>query len=123
LSTETLDTLIRNLASSGSEVVIQRAEKPMTGEALPVTQPEEEAVRFKLDMARVAAISAETHEVIGLLAKAMAEDDEGNTGCQPFPRGDLPGGMSSAPVAQGPAPWSPNGTGASPPPYRFASAH
>ncbi len=95
LSVETLDTLIRNLACSSSEVVIQRAEKPVPGEAIPTSQSVAD-VGFKLDMARVAAISAETHEVIGLLAKAMAEGDEGSTGYQPV----LPGGTASASLAE-----------------------
>ena len=47
---------------AGGEVVIQSAEAAQPG-------------ALKLDMARVAAISAETHEVIGLLAKAMAEEN------------------------------------------------
>jgi tellurite resistance protein len=100
LSVETLDTLIRNLASGGNEVVIQGAEKSVRGEALPTALPETEAVGFKLDMTRVAAISAETHEVIGLLAKAMAEDDEGSTGYQPVRPGNLPGGMASASLVE-----------------------
>ncbi len=77
LSTDTLETLIRNLATSGSEVVIQSAESRRTdGEAIsPLGTDATCPLALKLDMARVAAISAETHEVIGLLAKAMADDD------------------------------------------------
>lgn len=75
LSTDTLDTLIRNLAATGGEVVIQTAEAARPGEAiLPPTSATQPGA-LKLDMARVAAISAETHEVIGLLAKAMAEEN------------------------------------------------
>jgi hypothetical protein len=40
-------------------------------------------------MARVAAISAETHEVIGLLARAMAEDD-GDQDQSPSPNVERP---------------------------------
>jgi tellurite resistance protein len=86
LSTDTLATLIRNLAASGSEVVIQTAEVRVSGEAiLPRTAEEALPAGLKLDMARVAAISAETHEVIGLLAKAMAEED-GNNELDSVPR-------------------------------------
>lgn len=75
LSTDTLDTLIRNLAATGGEVIIQTAEAARPGEAiLPPTSATQPGA-LKLDMARVAAISAETHEVIGLLAKAMAEEN------------------------------------------------
>lgn len=76
LNAETLDTLIGNLAKTESDVVVQRAESGRPGEAIPSSAPGlERAVALKLDMARVAAISAETHEVVGLLAKAMAEDE------------------------------------------------
>jgi tellurite resistance protein len=100
LSAEMLDTLIRNLASSASEVVIQCAEKPAAGETIPAAQSETEITGFKLDMARVAAISAETHEVIGLLAKAMAEDDDGGTGYQLVPPANLPDGRVNASQAE-----------------------
>jgi len=87
LSTDTLDTLIRNLAATGGEVIIQAAEAARPGEAIlppsSVTQPG----ALKLDMARVAAISAETHEVIGLLAKAMAEENGDDEPPAP-PRGE-----------------------------------
>lgn len=86
LSTDTLEALIRNLAASGGEVVIQSAEVHVIGEAiLPPTPERTQPQALKLDMARVAAISAETHEVIGLLAKAMAEDN-GNGEPDPVPR-------------------------------------
>lgn len=74
LSTETLDTLIRNLAVTGGEVLIQTLESARPGEPIPARAPASQPGVLKLDMSRVAAISAETHEVIGLLAKAMAED-------------------------------------------------
>ena len=86
LSTDTLETLIRNLAAFGSEVVIQSADVHATGEPILPPSPERtQPQTLKLDMARVAAISAETHEVIGLLAKAMAEDN-GNGEPDPVPR-------------------------------------
>ncbi len=75
LNTDTLDTLIRNLAAAGGEVVIQSAEAAKPGEAILPPTPTAQPGRLKLDMARVAAISAETHEVIGLLAKAMADEN------------------------------------------------
>lgn len=86
LNTDTLETLIRSLAASGSEVVIQSAETRTGGEAIPpLTAEEPGPAALKLDMARVAAISAETHEVIGLLAKAMAEDN-GNSEPEVVPK-------------------------------------
>lgn len=91
LSTDTLDTLIRNLAAAGGEVVIQTAEAARPCEAIlppiPATQP----AALKLDMARVAAISAETHEVIGLLAKAMADETDD---------GELPAPVKAEPLAK-----------------------
>jgi tellurite resistance protein len=82
LSEDTLETLIRNLPDTGREVVIQSAEPARPGEPIPAPGRRDFATPFKLDMARVAAISAETHEVIGLLAKAMAEDES----TEPAPR-------------------------------------
>ena len=75
LSTDTLETLIRNLATAGGEVVIQGAETAKPGEPILAPPSLAQSGALKLDMARVAAISAETHEVIGLLAKAMAEEN------------------------------------------------
>jgi hypothetical protein len=75
LETETLDALIRNLTSTSRDVVIQQAETARAGEVIPSPSPVSGPTVFKLDMARVAAISAETHQVIGLLAKAMSVDD------------------------------------------------
>lgn len=82
LSEDTLETLIRNLPATGREVVIQSAEPSRPGEPIPALAGRDFATPFKLDMARVAAISAETHEVISLLAKAMAEDEA----TEPAPR-------------------------------------
>lgn len=75
LSTDTLEKLIRNLSSTGGEVIIQGAEPGRRGEPMVAPIPAVTAGGLKLDMARVAAISAETHEVIGLLAKAMADEN------------------------------------------------
>ena len=83
LSTDTLETLIRNLAASGGEVIIQSVETIKPGEPISARASAEQPSGFKLDMARVAAISAETHEVIGLLAKAMADENGDNE--QPTP--------------------------------------
>jgi tellurite resistance protein len=74
LSTDTLETLIRNLAAAGGEILIQSAEAAKPGELIPAPTPTAQAGALKLDMARVAAISAETHEIIGLLAKAMSDE-------------------------------------------------
>jgi tellurite resistance protein len=82
LSTETLDTLIRNLTTADRDVVIQRAESRQPGETIPPPIKSQPAA-LKLDMTKVAAISAETHEVIGLLAKAMSEDDLEETSAVP----------------------------------------
>lgn len=77
LSDDTLDALIRNLPTSGREVVVQSAEVEKAGEAIPspIGKLAGAPASFSLDMSRVAAISAETHEVIGLLAKAMSEEE------------------------------------------------
>ena len=79
LSIETLDTLIRSVTETRGEVVIQSADAARPGE--PISAPPGGAL--KLDMARVAAISAETHEVIGLLARAMAEGEADDAPLEP----------------------------------------
>jgi tellurite resistance protein len=75
LSTETLDAIIRNLTTADQDVVIQQAESVQPGETIPSPSSALQPTALRLDMTRVAAISAETHEVIGLLAKAMSEDE------------------------------------------------
>jgi uncharacterized tellurite resistance protein B-like protein len=75
LSKETLDGLIRNLTPNGNEVVIQEAGKTAGEEILPTVSKTPEVGALNLNMARVAAIAAETQEVIGLLAKVMADDE------------------------------------------------
>lgn len=77
LSKGTLDTMIRGLADTGQEFVIQTQEPGQAGETIP-PRPEGAPIPPKpwsLDMVRVAAITSETHEVIGLLAKAMSDED------------------------------------------------
>ncbi|MEW6303790.1 MAG: tellurite resistance TerB C-terminal domain-containing protein [Verrucomicrobiota bacterium] len=76
LDSETWDTLIAKLPSAGQEVLIQAAAASVGGETIPAPEPSPASGSLKLDMARVAAISAETNEVIGLLAKAMTEEDD-----------------------------------------------
>ena len=75
LNKESLDGLIRNLTPKGNEVVIQEAGTAPTEETLPTVSKPPKTVALNLDMARVAAIAAETQEVIGLLAKVMADDE------------------------------------------------
>lgn len=77
LPQETLQAIIRTLAPTTSEVVIQEATSAVSGETIPVRRsPTAEPNPFALDMSRVAAISAETNEVIGLLARAMEDPDD-----------------------------------------------
>lgn len=103
LNTETLDTLIRNLTSAGCDVVIQQPEAGRAGEAIPPPSVPAPAA-FKLDMTRVAAISAETHEVIGLLAKAMAVDDTDQA--PPTLPGTVPKSATTTTATEGPPPTS-----------------
>lgn len=76
LTEETLDTLLKNLATPSGEVRPNAGEQGSDIESLlPPAPHEPRQSSFKLDMARVAAISAETAEVITILASAMAEGE------------------------------------------------
>lgn len=66
---ENLESLIK-LSVAQDETIIQ------AGAAPAVSMPAPQKPVFQLDMTRVATISQETSEVIGILAKAMVEDDE-----------------------------------------------
>ena len=70
-----LDALVRNLSTEGRGIVTQTADTTKTGEVIPPPTAYTFRPSLSLDMSRVAAITAETHEVIGLLAKAMSEDE------------------------------------------------
>lgn len=78
LDTQNLDGLIK-VAAGGDETIIEPAA------AAPSTQSPKSEPRFKLDMSRVASISAETNEVMGLLAKAMMEEAEATQEAQQIP--------------------------------------
>ena len=70
-----LDEILRKLGANFDEPTVQEAEPAMPGEPLPLAAPAPTAPSFTLDMARVAAISHETAEVIGLLSAVMSEDE------------------------------------------------
>ncbi len=77
LPADALEEILRRLGATFEEPTMQEAEPGERGEAIPAaeTRPGMTAPAFALDMARVAAISHETAEVVGLLAKVMSEDD------------------------------------------------
>jgi tellurite resistance protein len=71
LPIDNLQALIK-LSVEEDETIIEAGEcAPPPQKSTPSTQP-----KFQLDMSRVATISAETNEVIGILAKAMVEEEE-----------------------------------------------
>ena len=70
-----LDEILRKLGANFDEPIVQEAEPAAPGEPLPVVAPAPTAPSFTLDMSRVAAISHETAEVIGLLSAVMCEDE------------------------------------------------
>lgn len=75
LPTSALDEILRKLGASFDEPTMQEAEPATPGEPLPGVATAVAAPSFKLDMSRVAAISHETAEVIGLLSAVMSEDE------------------------------------------------
>jgi len=108
LQTDILDTLIRNLPTTGRDVVIQTVETGKIGEVIPPQVPSERPSALTLDMARVAAISTETNEVISLLAKVMAEEN-GERVPREVPRisPDVKPTVAEASVAEGAGPTIP----------------
>lgn len=73
-----LEDILRRLGATFEEPTVQEAEPGEPGESLPArttapTAPK--APAFKLDMTRVAAISNETAQVIGLLSAVMREEE------------------------------------------------
>jgi restriction system protein len=70
-----LDEILRKLGANFDEPVVQEAELAAPGEPLPDTAPAPAGPSFTLDPTRIAAISRETAEVIGLLAAVMNEDE------------------------------------------------
>jgi len=70
-----LDEILRKLGANFEEPTVQEAEPAAPGELLPGVAPATVAPFLTLDMSRVAAISHETAEVIGLLSAVMSEDE------------------------------------------------
>lgn len=73
-----LEEILRRLGASFEEPTVQEADAGEPGESLPAratTPSAPKAPAFKLDMTRVAAISHETAQVIGLLSAVMREED------------------------------------------------
>lgn len=83
LPSSTLDEILRKLGAHFDEPVVQTAESSLPGEAIPKVETIAGTNSFKLDMSRVAAISSETAEVIGLLSAVMNEDDQSIVGTVP----------------------------------------
>lgn len=69
LRVDNLESLIKSSAAQ-DETIIQAKAEPAFSAPIPQKRV------FQLDMKRVESISQETKEVIGILAKAMLEDDE-----------------------------------------------
>ncbi len=80
-----LDEILRKLGATFDEPTVQEAQPAAPGEPLPVAETAQivptvqEPRAFTLDMARVAAISRETAEVIDLLSSVMVEDQPVST--------------------------------------------
>lgn len=73
-----LEDILRRLGASFEEPTVQEAEPGEPGEPLPARATAPSAPKspaFKLDMSRVAAISNETAQVIGLLSAVMREEE------------------------------------------------
>ncbi len=76
LPSSALEGILRQLGAEILEVTVQEAEPGEPGETIPgAVAPAPVAPAFTLDMDRVAKISQETTEVVGMLAAVMSEDD------------------------------------------------
>lgn len=73
-----LEDILRRLGATFEEPTVQEAEPGEPGELLPARGTAPSAPKspaFKLDMTRVAAISNETAQIIGLLSTVMREEE------------------------------------------------
>ena len=71
-----LEGILRHVGAELQEVTVQEAEPGAPGEAVPgAVTASTPAPAFTLDMTRVAQISEETREVVGMLATVMSEDE------------------------------------------------
>jgi restriction system protein len=70
-----LDDILRKLGATFDEPTIQEAKPALPGEPVPAEKTAPAIPSFTLDMTRVAAISHETAEVIGLLSAVMSEEE------------------------------------------------
>jgi restriction system protein len=79
-----LEGILRQLGAELQEVTVQEAESGEPGEALPsAVRAPPAAPAFTLDMNRVAQISQETTEVVGMLAAVMREEELPRSGRNP----------------------------------------
>lgn len=81
LSNELLFSLVQNMPREQQEVVVQEQEQSASGEIIPpaVAIPKQHS-GLKIDMTRVAIISAETADVMQTLTKALSGDDTAGNG-------------------------------------------
>lgn len=74
-----LNEILRKLGATFDEPTVQEEEPSAPGELLPSGVQASPAPSFTLDMSRVAAITNETVEVIGLLSAVMSESEPQST--------------------------------------------
>ena len=76
LAPEALATILSELKTEGEKLPCNRPVSPMSESPSPAPRMAEFAVpTFQLDMSRVARITQETAEVVGMLATVMSEDE------------------------------------------------
>jgi uncharacterized membrane protein YebE (DUF533 family) len=80
----TLDKIIAPLRIDFHETTIQQAIPAPPGESL--VPPKSEIKSFKIDMTKVARISAETSEVIGILGKVLTDEDGNSSDAAILPK-------------------------------------
>ncbi len=99
LPPSTLEQILRKLGANFDEPIVQEATPSVAGEPLPRETAAPAIPAFTLDMSRVAAISHETAEVIGLLSAVMSEDEPAIT----FKQQVVAAPMPQQPVSETPA--------------------
>ena len=101
LPTSALDDTLNKLGAHFEEPIIQEAETGLPGEKIPDVASNTTATarhEFTIDMSKVAKISHETSEVIGILSAVMCEDENGanpTSTTQSIPVAVAPSGMPS----------------------------
>ena len=92
LPPSSLEATLAKLGAHFEDPIVQEAEPPIPGEQISIPEVHEKPAarhQFTLDMDRIAQISRETKDVIGLLANVMSEEEPASS-TSAIPQPNLP---------------------------------